>query len=176
MSMDYSPPRGEPEVEELQRVHAALKQNGVNFATGVPCGGQEGTIYHLINDSEIQHVAANREGEAVGIAAGARMAGQTPLVYMQNSGFFDSTNELGSLLQAYEIPIFYSVTWRGCPGENTPQHIQTGDATRPLLEDFDVPYRVLGEDPVKESIEWLFTQMRSESQPVVLLVPRRWYQ
>lgn len=174
--MAYQPPRGEVGEEALIRLHEEFKRHGIDFATGVPCGGQEGTIYYLIEDEEIDHVAVNREAEAVGVAAGAYLAGKTPIVYMQNSGFFDSSNELGSLLLSYEIPLLYTVTWRGCPGENTPQHQTTGAATKSLLDSFGVPYRVIGEDPIDETISDLFTAIEEEQLPAVLLVPRRWYQ
>src|SRR3989338_3640306 len=121
-----------------------------------------------MEDVDIYHVPATRESEAVGIAAGAYLAGINPVVYMQNSGLFDSSNDIASLLIPYKIPIFLSVTWRGCPGEGAPQHFVTGKATKSLLESIGIPYEILEKDNIDRVISSLFESMRKENTPVVL--------
>lgn len=104
------------------------------------------------------------------------MSGRTPVVYMQNSGLFGSSNEIASLLLAYDIPLLLSVTWRGCPGENTPQHQITGSATKDLLDSLGVPFRIIDEDNTGEILADLFARIRDEQVTAALLIPRRWYQ
>lgn len=49
---------------------------------------------------------------------------------MQNSGLMNSLNDLSSLLITYKIPILFIVSWRGAPGEDAPQHLINGIATK----------------------------------------------
>lgn len=163
------------EAEYSVRLHKEMKKYKIDFATGVPCGAQKEIIRNLSHDSEILHIPSTREAEAIGIAAGAYMSGKNPVVYMQNSGLFDSSNDIASLLIPYKIPVFLSVTWRGCPGEDTPQHIITGSATISLLESLGVPYRILEKDRMEETLSYLFGKIRKDSVPVAMLVQRDWF-
>lgn len=161
--------------EYADYLHRLFKEYGIDFATGVPCGAQEYIIENLMGDPDITHIPATSESEAIGIAAGAYLTGRNPLVYMQNSGLFGSSNDIASLLLLYKIPIFLSVTWRGCPGENAPQHFVTGKATKSLLESIDVPYEILKKDNIDETVSSLFRRMGEERVPVALLIERGWY-
>ena len=157
------------------RVYSELKKHHIDFAVGVPCGVQRHIIYNISHDPDIYHIPATREAEAIGIAAGAYLAGRKPLVYMQNSGLFDCSNDIASLLIMYKIPIFLSVTWRGCPGEDAPHHFVTGKATKSLLESFDIPYKVLKKNNIENDISELFEKMKEKKVPAALLIQRGWY-
>ena len=104
-----------------------LKKKGFNFVTGIPCGVQKHIIRNFSQDKKIKHVQAVRESEAIGIAAGAVLSGKKSIVYMQNSGFFDSINDITSLLMTYKLPVLFLITWRGAPGEDAPQHLINGN-------------------------------------------------
>src|SRR3989344_437279 len=145
--------------EYTDLLHRTLRRYGIDFATGVPCGAQKEIIYNLMSDPDILHVPATREAEAIGTSAGAYLAGKRPIVYMQNSGLFDSSNDIASLLMCYEIPYLLSVTWRGCPGEDTPQHVITGSATTSLLDSLGVSYEVLERDRIEKMLQKLFKRM-----------------
>ncbi len=47
---------------------------------GVPCSFLKPLINCVINRNEVRYIAANNEGEAVAIAAGAYLAGRKPVV------------------------------------------------------------------------------------------------
>ena len=96
---------------KADQLHQVFLELGVDFASGVPCGVLRHIIKNFIDDAEILHVSANRESEAVGLAAGAYLAGKIPVVYMQNSGLFAASNDIASLLIPYEIPIFFTVSY-----------------------------------------------------------------
>jgi sulfopyruvate decarboxylase TPP-binding subunit len=113
---------------------------GFNFVTGLPCGELRNFISQSSMDKEVRHFPCSNEREAIGVATGAWLAGEKPVVYMQNSGFFLSSNDIGSLLLACRIPIVLVVSWRGAPGETATQHFATGAATEPLLKAFSIPY------------------------------------
>ncbi|HBH79831.1 MAG TPA: sulfopyruvate decarboxylase subunit alpha, partial [Nitrospira sp.] len=72
-----------------------MQDMGVNFFTGVPDSILGGIIAELM--IRRLYVPAVREDEAVGIAAGAYMAGRVPAVLMQNSGLGTCLNTLISL-------------------------------------------------------------------------------
>lgn len=162
--------------DHANNLHKILKTYEIDFATGVPCGSQKDIIYNLSNDPDILHIPATRESEAIGVAAGAYLAGRKPIIYMQNSGLFGSSNDIASLLVAYKIPVLLSVTWRGCPGEDTPQHIATGSATLSLLESLGVPYRVIERDRINEVVSDLFGKMRKENIPAAMLIQKDWFE
>src|SRR3989344_1590993 len=122
--------------EKADRLHRLFLEVGVNFVSGVPCGVLRHIIRNFDNDAVVLHVPANRESEAVGLAAGAYFGGKTPVVYMQNSGLFSASNDIASLLVPYEIPIFFVVSYRGCEGEDAVQHLTTGRANESLLQLF----------------------------------------
>lgn len=158
-------------------LHQSLKENGINFASGVPCGVQKHIISNISNDPLIQHIPATKEAEAIGISAGAYLTGLKPVVYMQNSGFFDSSNDIASLLIPYKIPIFLTITWRGCPGEDAPQHYFTGKATIPLLKSLKIHFEILDKTNQKKIdtlIQTLIEKMEETKLPVALLIKRGW--
>jgi len=155
-------------------LHEQLKKHGINFATGVPCGVLCHIIDNLLNDSDILHVKSNRESEAVGIAAGAYLSGKHPVIYMQNSGLFASSNDIASLLIPYSMPIFFIVTYRGCEGEDAIQHLITGGATEKLLKSFGMNFVVHVNQNINDLIDEIFCQMKRNYLPGVLLLKRGW--
>lgn len=160
--------------EKANCLHQLFKERGVNFATGVPCGVLHNIIDNLVNDQDILHISANRESEAIGIAAGAYFSGKIPIIYMQNSGLFASSNDIASLLIPYRIPILFVVTYRGCEGEDAVQHFTTGKATEKLLESFGLFYWVYEQQALKVLVDQIFSKMKETSLPVVLLLKRGW--
>lgn len=118
------------------------------------------------------HVPATREAEAIGIAAGAYLAGKKPVVYMQNSGLLDSINEVTSLLLPYQIPVLFSVTWRGFPGESAPQHFVNGRVTTKILDAIGIPYENVTKDNVETAVAAAFLAIEDKHLPAVLLIVR----
>ncbi len=155
-------------------LHQSLMRHGVDFATGVPCGVLRHIINNLINDEKIMHVLANSESEAVGISAGAYLSGRCPVVYMQNSGLFASSNDIASLLIPYKMPILFVITYRGCEGEDAVQHFVTGKATEKLLASFGVDFFVYEKQDINDLIDEMFNRMNKTVLPSFLLLKRGW--
>src|SRR5437868_5021337 len=63
-----------------------LVEEGHDFFTGVPDSGLKRFLADVWELPPEQHVPATWEAEAVGIAAGASLAGRRPVVYLQNAG------------------------------------------------------------------------------------------
>lgn len=160
---------------KADQLHRLFREFGVDFVSGVPCGVLRHIIKNFNDDTAILHIPANRESEAVGLAAGAYLAGKTPVVYMQNSGLFAASNDIASLLVPYKIPIFFVVSYRGCEGEDAVQHLTTGRATERLLEAFSLPFVVFGEQNLETLVRSMFETMCQTELPMFLLLKRGWH-
>jgi phosphonopyruvate decarboxylase len=148
-----------------------LRGHGFAFAAGVPCSLIEDLIRTLEAGEFIPYVPAVREDIAVGLAAGAWLAGRRPVVLMQNSGLGTSMNALASLSLMYGLPLLLVVTWRGYQGKDAPEHVLTGAITERHLSLLGIPHRVLGAASAADDVAWAAREMDTRSQPVALLVP-----
>jgi len=111
-----------------------LAKHGFNFFSGVPCSYLTSVINGVINSKKIKYIGATSEGEAVGIASGAWLAGKKGVVMIQNSGLGNTINPLTSLNYPFKIPILLITTWRGDPKiKDEPQHELMGKITKNIL-------------------------------------------
>ena len=117
------------------------------------------------------YIAETREDAAVGLAAGAYMAGKQPVVIMQNSGLGVCVNALASLSLMYDFPCLLFITWRGYQGKDAPEHLIMGDISPTLLTTLKIPHQVLAKDSVPEAIRWAAETLKDTSKPVALLLP-----
>lgn len=143
-----------------------------DFVTGLPCGELRNFVWEAKHDTEVIHLQSTNERESIGISAGAWLAGARPVLYMQNSGFFEASNDIASLLIACKIPTVFVVSWRGAPGEKATQHLVTGPSTKPLLEAFGIEYT---EDPLRSNLLSLKTKQAENKLPVAVLIKREKY-
>ena len=141
---------------------------GFDFFVGVPCS----LVKTLLAELERRglYLGETREDAALGVAAGAYLAGRTPVVVMQNSGLGVSLNALGSLHLLYRIPALLLVTWRGYQGEDAPEHLVMGEVLPRLLEVFGVPFRAPPPEALEADVDWAAARMRETRRPVALVV------
>jgi phosphonopyruvate decarboxylase len=152
---------------------ALLEAQGYDFFSGVPCSLIESLIGALETHPRLPYVPAVREDVAVGLAAGAWLAGRLPMVLMQNSGLGTSLNALVSLSLMYRLPALLLVTWRGHEGKDAPEHLLMGEISARLLTLIGIPHRVLGAESLGDDIAWARGEAERLSQPVALLLPPR---
>jgi len=148
----------------------ALSERGFRFLTGVPCSIFGPLYKELEKRPDLHYLPSVREDSAVGIAVGAYMAGQRPVVMMQNSGLGYSLNAFTSLAMIYEIPLLVLVSWRGYLGNDAPEHLVIGRSMLQVLDAVGARRFVLGE---REGLQDLWSAMESlerERQPVFLVV------
>ena len=148
-----------------------LEAQGYDFFTGVPCSMIESLIATLEGHPRLPYVPAVREDVAVGLAAGAWLAGRRPMVLMQNSGLGTSMNALVSLSLMYRLPALLLVTWRGHGGKDAPEHLLMGEISPGLLEMMRIPHRVLSAATIAADVAWGRAESDRLSQPVALLLP-----
>lgn len=154
----------------------ALKNNDVNFFTGVPDSLLKDICAYVDdNMTKKEHIISANEGTAFATALGYHMAtGSVPLVYMQNSGLGNIVNPLTSLAdkEVYSIPMVLMIGWRGEPGvKDEPQHVKMGRVTEGILNTMEVPTYVVAadtnyDDLIKEAV----TEAKEYSKPVAILV------
>lgn len=154
-----------------------LKDNGIEFYTGVPDSLLKGICAYITDKIEAEaHVIAANEGGAVGLAAGYHLAtGKIPLVYMQNSGMGNAVNPLLSLMDpdVYNMPLLLLIGWRGEPGhKDEPQHVKQGKLTLPLLDTLGIPYEILADNDgeVSEQITQSLHYIRKQNGIFALVV------
>ncbi len=113
---------------------AALDAAGCGPYVGVPCSFLTPFINFTIASPRHEYLAANNEGEAVALAAGAYLAGRRPVVMFQNSGLSNALSPLTSLTWPFRIPLLLITTHRGEPGlKDEPQHELMGEITEAML-------------------------------------------
>jgi sulfopyruvate decarboxylase alpha subunit len=145
-----------------------LEAAGFDFFAGVPCSLVKTLIAEL--ERRGHYHGETREDAALGVAAGAYLAGRRPVVVMQNSGLGVSLNALGSLHILYRIPCLLIVTWRGHEGKDAPEHLVMGDVLPRLLDTFRIPFRVPDGDAMLRDVDWAATTMHETRRPVGLVV------
>ncbi len=155
---------GVPADRFVDRLQAA----GFDFFVGVPCS----LVRTLLAELERRHLylGETREDAALGVAAGAYLAGRMPVVIMQNSGLGVSLNALGSLHLLYEIPALLLVTWRGFEGRDAPEHLVIGEVLPRLLALFGIPVRAPAAAEMEADVDWAAASIRERRRPAALLV------
>lgn len=111
-----------------------------------------------------------REDAALGVAAGAWLAGRLPVVVLQNSGLGVSLNALASLHALYGLGCLLVVTWRGEDGHDAPEHTIMGRAMGRLLDAVGVPWRVLDPARWRQDLDWARGQLVERPGPLALVV------
>jgi sulfopyruvate decarboxylase alpha subunit len=146
-----------------------LRAEGFDFFTGVPCSLVKSLIACLEEGGG--YIAETREDAAVGLAAGAYMAGKQPVVIMQNSALGVCLNALASLSLIYDLPCLLLVTWRGYQGKDAPEHLIMGDISPRLFETLGIPHRVLSAETATQAAGWAAQTLGHTKKPVALLLP-----
>jgi sulfopyruvate decarboxylase subunit alpha len=153
-----------------ERFAEALREQGYDFFTGVPCSLVSGLIAELERRPDTSYYPETREDAAVGLACGAMMAGKQPVVVMQNSGLGVCINALTSLTLMYCTPCLLLITWRGYEGKDAPEHIIMGEVCGKLLETIGIPWRAPDPETLLDDLAWATAYQREQGLPASLLL------
>ena len=156
--------------EKIQReIFHYFDVNKIENFVGVP----DSTLKHFIDEGlrVKKIIIANREEEAIGIAAGMILAGSPTMMFMQNAGFANSISTITSLIQLYEIPILFLIGWRGYLKDDAPEHEKIGRIQPKLLKNLELENRVLNEKSWKKDCKWALEKMKKNT-PVALIIRR----
>ncbi|WP_212909859.1 thiamine pyrophosphate-binding protein [Streptomyces sp. TS71-3] len=121
----------------IEEVFAA----GYDFITGVPDSYLAGFLSALAAHERAGEcfLPGTREDNCVGLAAGARLAGATPLVFMKSAGLGTCVDALTSLALVYRIPVVLLVSWAGHDGRDVPHHNVIGRPAPAVLKALGIP-------------------------------------
>ena len=112
-----------------------------------------------------------REEQCVGYAAGAAMAGASPVVMMQCSGLGNSANALGSLVLPYGLGMVLVLSMRGTLGEANPSQVPMGQATYGILDALGVQrYSLRSVDTIDTVVKGVATLAFKTNRPVALIL------
>jgi sulfopyruvate decarboxylase subunit alpha len=159
--------------ENSKAVYQGIKAAGIRFLTALP----ETWLVYLLqladDDAEMTLVEVAKEEEAVGIAAGAYLAGTPNALLMQNHGFLASINGIVSLAMLYRVPLVMLIAHRGHWGERHPWHTQGGVVTEPVLRALGLPFEY-ARDPLRigRQIAEAHALAQASLSPVALLLSR----
>ncbi len=160
-------------ISSSKLIYDALKACDVKIMSALP----ETWLVHLIRmadeDPDTILVRIAKEEEAIGISAGAHLAGVNSALLMQNHGFLAAINPIVSLAELYKIPLLMLISYRGHFGEKDPWQTQGGMVTEPLLRALNIPILHLNvPSEVQRRIKEAQTLAHSSLRPVAVLLSR----
>ena len=146
-----------------------LKEHRVSLISFVPDVSIDKVTRLMEEDPYFRAVAATREEEAIGVAAGAYAVGRNAAVFMQSSGFGNCINALASLCIPCRIPIPMFINLRGEVGEFNIGQVPMGRATRPILDVLGLIYYTLDSDyKLDQKIKGALKLCYASRQPLAL--------
>jgi sulfopyruvate decarboxylase subunit alpha len=160
-------------VANSQVIYDALKACDVKIISALP----ETWLVHLIrmadDDPEVRLVRVAKEEEAIGISAGAHLAGVNSALLMQNHGFLAAINPIVSLALLYKIPLLMLISYRGHMGERDAWQTQGGMVTEPLLRALGIPiWHLSAPHDAQRRIKDAQTLAHAALSPVAVLLTR----
>lgn len=149
-----------------------LETAGFDFFTGVPCSYFTPLCSLLAKREASFHVNAVREDIAAGVAAGAYLAGKTPVIYMQNSGLGYSLEAFASLQMIYRIPALVLMSYRGPEDRGWEEHRVMGEHTEDLLNTFNLEYVLFRGDISERRVREIGRYLQDRALPYFMLVTK----
>ena len=151
----------------------AMKSRGVDLVVSLPCDRNKGFTDLIHHEFEV--IDVTREEDAVGICAGAFMAGRRPVISIQSSGLGNMMNAIMSLTDCYGLPMAILASWRGVDGEPIEAQIPFNSKVPELLDVYGIGHREVTDaadiPAVADAIDKAYSESRIE---VVLIHPKMW--
>ena len=148
-----------------------LKENKVRLIAYVPDKVLAPLIKSLHADDYFTVLSPAREEEAVGIVAGAYMAGQRGIVLMQTSGFATLPNVIASMAVPYQIPLLMMISERGTLGDFQFGQAMVCRTMRPVLESLAIEhYAITRLDEVEFIVDSMIKQAFSTQAPAAMIL------
>lgn len=154
-----------------EAIARGLRDGGVDLVVYLPESVLDQAIAAIEADPAMTTLVCTREDEGVAIAAGAALAGRTPVVIMESSGLGLSGLILARAL-VHHVPLLVLASHNRVLGESRPFHAATNLAGQATLDGLRIPYLVVT-DP--DDLETWVTQAAvtavGQRTVVALLVP-----
>ncbi|MBI3079376.1 MAG: hypothetical protein HYY85_20695 [Deltaproteobacteria bacterium] len=160
-------------MEEIkaQELLDEMKATGIKVYATVPDNWLARLIDLIAADREVVHVPVAREEEAVGVCAGAALAGVRAAMVVQNAGVLNCGGSLATFALAYQVPFLMVVSHRGALGDRFFYHANKPRPTEDLLRSLTIPCDPLPSDfRVQRTIPSAYTMAEVMQRPVALLL------
>ena len=152
-----------------KKIISNLKEGGSDFFLSVPCKLLANMITILEEDKEIYYSAIPREEEGMGICAGAYLGNKLPCIMMQNTGIGNSVNAIVSLLQLYQMPVVFLISYRGTPGEPVGAQGAMASVTEEILDTLRIPMLHCNDEKDLDKISTFTNHAKVIEGPVAIL-------
>jgi sulfopyruvate decarboxylase TPP-binding subunit len=156
-------PVGE-EDEFAQVLYDAIRENGIDFVTGLPCSGFAKAQDLCLRDPGITYIGVGNEGTGIGLCAGAWLGGKRPATLMENLGLLVSMNALlrGNLV--FGIPTLLVLEYRGDAGDQE-FWAEFGEQTEAVLAAARLNHQVVRDlrrlkSAVRDGLQWMAWALR----------------
>ena len=146
-----------------------LKEGGADFFLSVPCKLLANMIVILENDKDVFYSAIPREEEGMGLCAGAYLGNKLPCIMMQNTGIGNSVNAIVSLLQLYQMPVVFLISYRGTPGEPVGAQAGMAKVTEEILQTLRIPILHCSSEKDLDQISTFTAHAKVIENPVAIL-------
>lgn len=140
-------------------LYDGLKENGIDFAVGLPCSGFTAAQALLMEDAQIDYVPVAHEGTGIGLCAGAWLAGKRPAALIENFGLFASAYHLLRGHMSFGLPTLIVSEFRGDTGDQE-FFAEGGEATLDILKAMRINHRLITrlEDvkpAIRDALRWM---------------------
>jgi sulfopyruvate decarboxylase TPP-binding subunit len=140
-------------------LHEGLKENGVDFAIGLPCSGFTAAQELLMADDAIDYVGVAHEGTGIGVCAGAWLGGRRPAALIENFGLFASAYHLLRGHMSFGLPTLIVTEYRGDTGDQE-FFAEGGEVTLDVLAAMRINHRLITrlEDikpAIRDALRWM---------------------
>ena len=97
-------------------------------------------------------------------------------VNLKNDGYGNAVNPLSSLQLMYKLPALMLISWRAEPGKkDAPQHEIMGETIEKLLSLFDIPFIVVDEENINDTLTAAKDFINKYSKPFALLFKKGFF-
>jgi len=159
-----------------QKITDVLAAAGIDLVLSLPCNMLSGIIDE-VNRRQIRHVPVCREEEGIGIAAGAVLAGNRPMLLMQNSGLGNCVNALMSLTALYELPLLMVMSHRGGAGEKISAQMPMGKTVPGLLDAMNIEYMNISSAEALSGLAEHISSRFAQNRIIAILLKRElWHE
>lgn len=145
-----------------------LERLGVSHVIWIPDSTTGRWESQLAANKSFRLLRICREGEAWPLAAGLLLGGQTPIVIMQSTGFFESGDALRNVLFDLRLPVFAILGARNWLSDNSSDSAK--QFLVPLLQAWNVGYSIIETREEQEKFESCYTRSRREQRPWFILL------
>ena len=150
------------------KILTELKKCGFDYVVTVPDDDSR-RLYRLIESRpEFKLVSACREGEVIAIAAGLMLGGKSPVVLIQNTGFYESGDSLRGLTIDLKLPMVILISCRGWKS-HAPMTDSASIYIRPALDAWGIKHHLVENDEDVSKIAVAHHEATKAQRPTAVL-------